>query len=290
MDNKKIKNYIINEFRETINNNICLLTEKWSISDEVENEYDRLISTLYSDIKNCSVETIEKGLLFYSNTIHNYKVLDRVFDINYFIYNCSTDNLCDFVYNEAENLNGFQEDENILNITLYMINNIFVEKYCEKIICHEMEHIIQINYGYKNNSKYKKLMNNAYDYANNVIRQENGFNKYDKLIAWLIYYSNSHEQDAFMQEYAKELKRSPSILFTKKSETHNILYFYSRYCNEFLSNIDDKAINKAISNYKIYGYNITNFKMMATKQLNRFKKKMNNIEKNFKLKNNTRII
>ena len=45
--------------------------------------------------------------------------------------------------------------------------------------------------------------------------------------------------------------------------------------------MENKDILNAIKLYKIYGYNISSIKMMCTKQLNRFKRKMNNIEKNF---------
>ena len=45
--------------------------------------------------------------------------------------------------------------------------------------------------------------------------------------------------------------------------------------------MENKDVLNAIKLYKIYGYNLSNIKMMCTKQLNRFKRKMNNIEKNF---------
>ena len=124
-------------------------------------------------------------------------------------------------------------------------------------------------------------MSPAYDQANEVLRSETGYSKIEKALAWLIYYSNSHEQDAFMQEYARELRKNPSILFSKKSSTHDILNRYAYYTKYFLDNMENKDILNAIKLYKIYGYNISNIKMMCTKQLNRFKRKMNNIEKNF---------
>ena len=49
--------------------------------------------------------------------------------------------------------------------------------------------------------------------------------------------------------------------------------------------MENKDVLNAIKLYKIYGYNLSNIKMMCTKQLNRFKRKMNNIEKNFKNEN-----
>ena len=85
-----------------------------------------------------------------------------------------------------------------------------------------------------------------------------------------------------MQEYAKDIKRNITILKTKKSETHNILSLYSDICNYFLNHKNDSSVKNAVQQYRIFGYNMNNFELMATKQLNRFKRKMNNIEKNFK--------
>lgn len=74
-------------------------------------------------------------------------------------------------------------------------------------------------------------------------------------------------------------------MITKKSYTHVILNNYIYYANYFLENINNKNVLNAIKLYRIYGFNASNMKMMCTKQLNRFKRKMNNVEKNFKNEN-----
>lgn len=256
--------------------NLTLITEKWSICDEVDEYYDKILEDIRKDIINSHIEKLDNGLVVYMNEIGHYKILQQTFTINYYIYNCANSYICDFIYNEGASLNGYQEDEKILNITLYMINN---------NLSREIEHIIQINYGFTKNANYKKLMTPTYDQANEVLRSENGYNEIEKALAWLIYYSNSHEQDAFMQEYAKELRKNPSLMITKKSYTHVILNNYIYYANYFLDNINNKNVLNAIKLYRIYGFNTSNMKMMCTKQLNRFKRKMNNVEKNFKNEN-----
>lgn len=276
------KNHIKKEFQNILTENCKILTEKWSISDEVEEYYEKILNDITLDIPNSDTEKIDNGIVFHTNVLENYHILEQTLQINYFIYNCSDIYLCDFVYDNGEKLNGYEENEKRLNITLYMVNGKWVEKYCEKNIFHEVEHILQINYGFKNNPNYTKLMSSSYDMANLILRSDNGYTKIDKAIAWVIYYSNSHEQDAFMQEYARELRRNPSLIMSKSSEIHQILRIYSYYAEYILDNIENIKVKNAIKRYKIYGYNVTNFKMMCTKQLNRFKKKMSNIEKNFK--------
>ena len=287
-DINEIRKRVKKEVLQKINENISLITEMWSISDDVDWFTDKILTDILFDTPDSSQDIIDNGLIFMSNVIKNYSIYNQKFDIHYYIYDCSDDRMCKFIYEEGEKLNGYQENEKILNITLYMVNNKWKMEYCERNVSHEVEHIIQINYGYTNNPNYKKLTDNAYEQANYVLRQESGYNKIDRVIAWLVYYSNSHEQDAFMQEYARELRRNPSLMITKKSETHNILNNYEQYCHYFLDNINNLNIKNAVKQYKIFGYNLTNFQMMATKQLNRFKRKMNNIEKNFKQKINTK--
>ena len=281
MDLNEIRKHLKQEIQRMLIENTTLITEKWSICDKVDEYYDTVLEDIRLDIPNSQIEKIDNGLYFITNQITNYTILEQTFSINYYIYNCINQKYCDFIYQEGEKLNGYEEDEKILNITLYMVNNRWVDDYCEKNLSHEIEHIIQINYGFIKNANYKKLMSPAYDQANEVLRSENGYNEIEKALAWLIYYSNSHEQDAFMQEYARELRKNPSFLFSKKSSTHNILNHYTYYAKYFLDNMENKDVLNAIKLYKIYGYNLSNIKMMCTKQLNRFKRKMNNIEKNF---------
>lgn len=281
----EIREQVKKGLRKILEENLTLITEKWSICDEVDEYYDKILEDIRKDIINSQVEKLEDGLVVYMNEIEHCKILQQTFTINYYIYNCANSYICDFIYNECESLNGYQEDEKILNITLYMINNKWVDSYCERNLSHEIEHIIQINYGFTKNANYKKLMTPTYDQANEVIRSENGYNEIEKALAWLIYYSNSHEQDAFMQEYAKELRKNPSLMIIKKSYTHVILNNYIYYANYFLENINNKNVLNAIKLYRIYGFNASNMKMMCTKQLNRFKRKMNNVEKKFKNEN-----
>lgn len=286
----KLENKIIENVKkiisQKINESIELITEKWSISDEVDNFSEKMLKDILLDIPNAKQESIDNGLLFVSNIIKNYSICEQNFELNYYIYNCSNESLCDFVYKEGMNLNGYEEDKKVLHLTLYMINNIWKMEYCEKNVSHEIEHILQINYGFTKNENYKKLTDEAYEHANYILRQECGYSKVDRNIAWIVYYSNSHEQDAFMQEYARELRRNPSLILTKKSETHKIFNNYEQYCQYFLENKDQIAVKNAVKQYRIFGYNMKNFQMMATKQLKRFKKKMTNIEKNFKDKIN----
>ena len=73
---------------QKINESVELITEKWSISDEVDNFSDKILKDILLDIPNAKQEFIEEGLLFVSNIIKNYSICEQSFELNYYIYNC----------------------------------------------------------------------------------------------------------------------------------------------------------------------------------------------------------
>lgn len=279
---REIGKGIKNALKNLINENVTLITEKWSISDKVDEYYDIVINDITKDIINSDVEKIDDGILFYTNKIENYNLLGEYVTLEYFIYNCSSTSICKFIYEKADKVNGYDEKEKVLNITLYQVNGIWFDEYCERNLVHELEHILQIHYGFTKNANYKQLVNSAYEFANYVIANQQNYSRIEIIIAKLVYYSNSHEQDAFIQEYARELKHNFSLKITHKAEIHKILEQYTNYCIYFLNNKDAPNVRNVIKQYKLFGYNSSNFEKMATKQLNRLKRKINNVEKNFR--------
>ena len=157
-----------------------------------------------------------------------------------------------------------------------------IEEPSNKNLSYELEHILQISQGIKNNPRYDQLVNSAYNMASSVIADSENKNKFDVIIAWLIYYSNKHEQDAFMNEYYQDLRNMKSLMNDKNSETHLRYNDYLKKVAIFKNNINNQTLLQALSQYKIYGYNVKNFQIMIDKGLHRFQKKMNNIEKHFK--------
>lgn len=271
-----LKNLITKQVNNIIKENMKLITEKWSISDVVDINTDKLLNYIKHDYTTAKIVRVTDGVFFISKeNENNFTINDKTFNLNYYIYNCANNAICDIIHDEGEYINGFQEEENVLNLTLYMVKNQWRLDYCQTNVSHELEHILQISYGYSKNPNYKKLMYNAYKYANQVLRNKNDHSSIDRKLAWIVYYSNSHEQDAFMQEYAMELKNNPSKIVTKNAEIYKILINYDSYCKWFLDNYNSKNVKSSLNEYIIFGYNLSNFKLMSTKQLSRFKRKMN---------------
>lgn len=280
----KLKKIIKESVESVISENIRLLTEKWSYSEDVDEEVDKLLWYIHRNYSQGHRETLEANQLYLTvGSFEKYKVFDKKnITIKYFVYECFNKDICDFAYQNLDNLNGFVEEENCLYITLYLIQYKIQRQYCERNLTHELGHILQIIYGKNNNQRYSKLMNDIYEYANEVKMNTDKFGESDLLLANIVYYSNKHEQDAFIQEYGRELKNNPSIFVTKNAEIYKILNFYKHCIQQYNDNIDNPSLTKAKKEYRKRGMNDTNFLKMTTKMLSRFEKKINNVEKNAK--------
>lgn len=272
---------MLNELKTLLSENARILSEKWSVCDKAEEYCDAILEEIRNNLPNSNTERVDKGILFHEGVLKNFKIMEQTIQIHYYVYHCFIKNVADFLYEEGRAVNGYNEDDKILFLTSYMVNNQWVNEYCEKIVVHGTEHIIQINYGYSNNFKYKGFINSAYKQARDVLADGAGHSRIDMIVAKLIYYSNAHEQDAFMQEYAKELKHK--LPFSKeKTETEKLLGTYEEYVEYILNNVKSPSVINAVKAYRPFGYTMSNFKLMCTKQLQRFKRKMKNVEKNFK--------
>lgn len=284
MEDGMTKFEIVQKVRKQINNSIvknrAILDEQWSHSDEVERECDTLFEHLQSCFYKYECERITRNVVLFIGEIEEYKLFNTSVKINFYVYNTNNIEIVNYLYNGgAYYVNGYEEDKRTLTITLYAINNVLQQELTKKTIVHELEHIMQIAYSLKNNVNYKKLTSDIYDIANNVIRNQESYSQADCIIAYLIYYANSHEQDAFIQEYYQELKSNRFLQVLNNSETHNILNTYQEYYMLLLNNPTKVKLNI----YKFYGVTYNNLTKYVGRQLDRFKRKMKNVEKNFPL-------
>lgn len=278
------KTEIVKESRKYINKSIvenrAILDEQWSHSDEVEKECDTLFEYLQSNFYKYNCERITQDVVLFIGEIENYKMFNSDIRINFYVYNTNSAEMIDYLYNGGGYyVNGYEERDRTLTITLYAINNILQQQITKETLVHELEHIMQISYSMKNNTNYRKLTSDIYDTASNIIRNQENYSQTDCIVAYLIYYSNSHEQDAYLQSYYQELKSNRFAQVTHNSETHNILSIYQEYYEWLLNNQNNVNLNL----YKLYGVTYSNLTKYVGRQIERFKRKMKNIEKSFPL-------
>lgn len=281
-------NDIVKQVRKSINMSIVenrqFLNEKWSYSSDVEEESDKLIEAIQQIFFDGESTKITKDIIIYVGEINDYLIFDNRITIQYYVYNCHDMEVVKYLYNGGGYYqSGYVEVDKTLILTLYAINNDLQKGLTKKETVHEVEHIMQSFYGKINTEKYTKLVSDIYSVANNVLQSPNNHSKLDIIVAKSIYYSNPHEQDAFMQEYYQELKKNRFIQISQKGEIHAILKEYL-CCYNFIVN---KCSDNDLKYYKYYGVTKNNLSKYIRKQIKRFEKKMKNIEKHFPLNYNT---
>ena len=280
MNGKEIAEEIRKKLNQTIVENRKLLTEKWSYSSDVEEESNKLIDILQTQFLNGCCEKITNDILLFIGKLNNYVIFGKPITVQFYAYNCASKELVGYLYNGGGfYIDGYKEEENTLILTLYAVKNKLQEGLTKKTIVHEVEHIMQSIYGMTNNEKYTKLVSDIYNVANEVLQEPNRYCQMDNIVANAIYYANSHEQDALIQEYYQDLKNNRFIQITKKAKIHVIMKFYYNCCDV----IKDNCTENDLKRYKIFGLKKSNLLTYINKQAKRLEKKIRNVEKHFPL-------
>ena len=277
-----IRKKVIEVLNEEIKRNESLITEMWSYSEDMDSAMEYVYDTIANNINNTERHIMDKGIVLIKGVIKNNLTLFNIPDITceYYVYDSSDDEKYRFIYKNGYSVNGYYEKEKLLVVTLYTVNGRLIEEPSNKNLSHELEHILQISKGLEHNKNYSQLMNSAYNYASEIIADSTS-SITETILAWLIYYSNKHEQDAFMNEYYQDLRNNQQFVNDKDSETHIRLADYADKYEKFNKYADTSEMRDAIKHYKMLGYTKANLSVMFNKGLNRFKKKMLNIEKHF---------
>lgn len=284
INRENLKNVIYEVFREHLDECKTLITERWSYSDDMDDAIGHVYDVVTSCIRdgNVKLNKIGDGVGLYSGSdkISLFGIDDIT--LNFYVYECPDDEVCRYMIANAFSENNYDEDEKVLTVTVFTVLGSLVEEISNKNVSHELEHILQVSKGHRGNVRYNSLVDNAYRAASEVINSKgNNNNDFDVIVAWLIYYSNPHEQDAFMNEYYQDLRSMRQLIQDRNSETHIRYYDYCKkygIVRKYQSNQDFLNI---LQKYRIYGYTLHNFNIMIDKGLKRFLKKMKNIEKHF---------
>ena len=186
--------------KEECKRNEKLLFERWSYSDEIDDTMDYIYNELSKVLNRSETHKIEEGIWLKRGSIENLTIFNiSGIKFDYYVYVCSNDEMCEYILKEGYSENNYDETSKELVVTFYTVNGQLIEEPSNKNLLHELEHILQISKGSQKNKNYKTLMTGAYNLSSNIIAN-GGVNVFEEIVAWLIYYSNPHEQDAFMNE------------------------------------------------------------------------------------------
>lgn len=276
---KQITNDVLHRFKKLLQERAELITEKWSISEDVIDASDKLLHDIKKQLINFTFQNCTNGIDLGQGLIKNYNLFKENISIQVYVYNCSSIELAKFAYDKLANLNGFIAERNELNLTLYLVNWDYVNG-LNNSVSHEIEHLCQINLGKTKNIKYTELMNQMYHQAVGIMSHSNHYSQEVLHIAQLIYYGNPHEQDAFIQEFAREVYKNPFATNNKSSEIYLILNNYKRYVDTYSQNKNTIQYKNALKIFRTSGVTERNFDIMINKALHRLERKIKNVEKN----------
>lgn len=258
-----------------------LITERWSVSEEVDNA----VEMIYNIIKNNMFKT-KKGKQIFPNLYKNEDSADIVLfghniKLMYYIYNLTHDSAA-FYIPKLNMINNFSETKQTLTISVLATNWNLAEDYTYTNISHELEHALQFYKNKNTNPEFKTLTDDAYKFSASIADSPN-LNNCQKCLANIFYYSNYREQDAFVTEYYNEVKYNRDLLLNlRDSEIIHRFLYYKASIEYFQKKLSTTQMQNAIQQYERFGYNEKNIKLMIQKAYPRFMKKLNNIEKHFK--------
>lgn len=144
---EQLTNVIKSVFKEVINENVSLINERWSYSEEIENSID----ILYDAIGNSQKQffKIATGIGLYKGKT-NVELFGMVnIRLIYYMYYCGDDDICRYVMKNGYSENNYSEENKALTLTICTVRGNVIKEPTERNIVHELEHILQISKGKK---------------------------------------------------------------------------------------------------------------------------------------------
>lgn len=255
-----------------------IILERWSHSEEVDEYVEYLYDRIADAVPYAQRSVIMEDALDLITGSCGVVVFGINLRLNFFVYVADGKESLDMAVNECDSLSGISEDGKELYLTVYTVNGEVVEGVSNKNLYHEVEHLLQMSKGRKDGEEFMNLMDKAYRIAQGVIRNTDS-DPVSQNIAWLFYYSNPHEQDAFMNEYYFDLVKMRQSLVDKNNETHQILDRYKKLYDWYVKNRFSPLVIRELSKYSNSGISQRGFEVMLRKGVSRFEKKMMNVEK-----------
>ena len=256
------------------------LFEKWSHYEDLDNAVKYVYDAIGEIVPTIKNKEVIKNQIYYRDGQTKITVFGREMNLVFRFYIATSDKFINTMVNHCYCKNGISDDEKTIILTIYTVNGDLLEPMTNKTVSHELKHVLQISLGMNNNINYSSLGDLAFEHSADVLGSKESTDT-DRIIATLYYYSNEHEQDAFMEEYYKDLCNMRQSIQDKDSETHDRMRQYKGLIDWYYENKENQDVISAVASYRIHGMPKRNFETMINNGYKRFLRKMRNIEKNF---------
>lgn len=242
------------------------LKEEHSISSEVMDIVGKIIKKIKGNIdinKKCKISKLHRQR-FYEGTVKEW--LSSVSDdrtqirINYTIYyfDYLTQNDVDFLNRIGMDCEA-DHTTNTITIVSYMIGD-SISNDLNESLSHEVLHLYQYHMGFcHDEKKYDEIVDLA-QHGSEIERE----------IGMALYYSYSHEQDAYTHQFYSFLMHQKPF---SDAETCINNYFYYNNFKKCIAKVLQRG-RKIENELKNFGYTYDSFRNYTNKQLNRFHRKL----------------
>ncbi|MCD8207337.1 MAG: hypothetical protein LUD72_05305 [Bacteroidales bacterium] len=259
-----------------ISRNIELITEKFSISNDVANAADQIYKDVSNEYAKCLYKKLQDGL-YYREGQKDYDFWGHHLKVVFCIYDFTDQRVFDDIVDDIDFENEFNRKSMTMTISVVTLFGMVYKESTEDNVYHEMEHFYQWCMKKNTNPQWEALDNLAYSYAN--VNLQTSSDNIVRMIAWIVYYSKPSEQDAFAHEYYVQSRNSMDN-FRKRNTVIEQRFDYYKHLVKWLNeNYNDPNVQFRLNQYRQYGYTPKNILTYANKGIKRFKEKIEHVRK-----------
>lgn len=284
-----IKEHLEDLMRFSINENIRLLDEQWSVHADMEDSVQSVLDAISDTIHQASHGEIARGLSYYQGET-SVIVFGKEINLYYVCYNASDQMVLKRAISSCEVINNFDTTSEELTLTIFMLNGNIIREYGENTIYHELEHILQYYKKLAVKPCFQSMMGDIYMLVSKILVSEGGvietedggkrlITDNERLVAEILYYSHPREQDAFINEHYSYIKNYPWRFVWGQSPMRQLLHKFKMLVEEFEKRRQTSNFNSSIKNFVDMGCDGKNIHNIVGKGLSRFEKKLRNVEK-----------
>lgn len=288
-----IREHLEDLMRFSINENVRLLDEQWSIHADMDDAVQSVLDAIADTIRQAAHGEIAHGLSYYQGET-KVTVFGKEIGLYYVCYNTTNPMVLNRAIKECEVVNNFDTTNEELTLTIFMLNGNIVREYGENTIFHELEHALQYYKKHAVNPHFQSMMGDIYVLVSKIltsegdmIETEDGGKRIvtdnERLVAEILYYSHPREQDAFANEHYNYIKNCRWCFtgVTDSSPMRHQLHKFKTKVEEFEKRRMTSNFNSTIKNFVEMGCDSKNIHNIVGKGLSCFEKKLRNVEKRF---------
>ncbi|MCD8207234.1 MAG: hypothetical protein LUD72_04770 [Bacteroidales bacterium] len=232
---------------------IRCINESHSVADNIIEIVDDLLASIEKNYINYQCERLKNGT-FRFGCVFSIPLWGQNITFDLTIYDFMNSELCE----DGKGRLGaayFDAEHGTIKANVVMLFGKVCRECSETILRHELEHCYQWALNKTNNPNFITLTDEAYKYASKIVVEPKGAVDPSSLsVAWVIYYGNPREQDAYIQEYYAQAKEDPFKFRTRTTDVDKRIAKFGNMLKTIEADKNDPSMQSALAYYEKFGY------------------------------------